>query len=94
MKKVIFHVDVNSAFLSWEACYRIHHLGGKQDLRQLVSAVGGDQEKRHGIILAKSIPAKKYHIQTGETVVSARKNVRTWFWCRPIMISITDLQKL
>ena len=59
MKKVIFHVDVNSAFLSWEACYRIHHLGGKQDLRQLVSAVGGDQEKRHGIILAKSIPAKK-----------------------------------
>ena len=50
MKKVIFHVDVNSAFLSWEACYRIHHLGGKQDLRQLVSAVGGDQEKRHGII--------------------------------------------
>ena len=73
MKKVIFHVDVNSAFLSWEACYRIHHLGGKQDLRQLVSAVGGDQEKRHGIILAKSIPAKKYHIQTGETVVSAKE---------------------
>lgn len=53
MKRVIFHVDVNSAFLSWEACYRIHHLGGTQDLRNLVSAVGGDQEKRHGIILAK-----------------------------------------
>ena len=87
MKKVIFHVDVNSAFLSWEACYRIHHLGGKQDLRQLVSAVGGDQEKGHGIILAQSIPAKKYHIKTGE-------NVRTWSWCRPIMISITELQKL
>lgn len=34
---------------------------------------GGDQEKRHGIILAKSIPAKKYHIQTGETVVSAKE---------------------
>ena len=44
MKKVIFHVDVNSAFLSWEACYRIPHLGGKQDLRQMVSAVGGDHE--------------------------------------------------
>ena len=73
MKRVIFHVDVNSAFLSWEACYRIHHLGGKQDLREMVSAVGGDQEKRHGIILAKSIPAKKYHIQTGETVVSAKE---------------------
>ena len=73
MKRVIFHVDVNSAFLSWEACYRIHHLGGKQDLRKMVSAVGGDQEKRHGIILAKSIPAKKFHIQTGETVVSAKE---------------------
>ena len=73
MRRVIFHVDVNSAFLSWEACYRLHHLGGKQDLRKLVSAVGGDQEKRHGIILAKSIPAKKYHIQTGETVVSAKE---------------------
>lgn len=73
MKRVIFHVDVNSAFLSWEACYRIHHLGGKQDLRKMVSAVGGDQEKRHGIILAKSIQAKKFHIQTGETVVSAKE---------------------
>lgn len=73
MRRVIFHVDVNSAFLSWEACYRLHHLGAKQDLRKLVSAVGGDQEKRHGIILAKSIPAKKYHIQTGETVVSAKE---------------------
>ena len=73
MKRVIFHIDVNSAFLSWEACYRIHHLGGKQDLREMVSAVGGDQEKRHGIILAKSIPAKKFHIQTGETVVSAKE---------------------
>ena len=73
MKRIIFHVDVNSAFLSWEACYRIHHLGGKQDLREMVSAVGGDQEKRHGIILAKSILAKKFHIQTGETVVSAKE---------------------
>lgn len=73
MKRVIFHVDVNSAFLSWEACYRIHHLGGTQDLRNLISAVGGDQEKRHGIILAKSIPAKQYKIQTGETVVSAKQ---------------------
>lgn len=42
-------------------------------MRKLVNAVGGDREKRHGIILAKSIPAKKYHIQTGETVVSAKE---------------------
>ena len=94
MKKVIFHVDVNSAFFILGGVLQDPSSGGKAGLRQLVSAVGGDQEKRHGIILAKSIPAKKYHIQTGETVVSAKENVRTWFWCRPIMISITDLQKL
>lgn len=71
MKRIIFHVDVNSAFLSWEACYRIHTLGETEDLREIPSAVGGDVSKRHGIILAKSIPSKKYGIQTGEPVVSA-----------------------
>lgn len=73
MRPVIFHVDVNSAFLSWEAVYRLHHLGGRLDLRKIPSAVGGDQTKRHGIILAKSIPAKKYRIQTGEPIVDAVK---------------------
>lgn len=71
MEKIIFHIDVNSAFLSWEAVYRIHHLGCRIDLRQEVAAVGGDMSMRHGIILAKSIPAKKYHIQTGESIVEA-----------------------
>ena len=71
MDKVIFHIDVNSAFLSWEAVYRLHHLGGKLDLREIPSAVCGDTEKRHGIILAKSIPAKKYNIKTGEAVWEA-----------------------
>ncbi|MDR1707444.1 MAG: hypothetical protein LBR46_05520 [Prevotella sp.] len=71
MNKVIFHVDVNSAFLSWESAYRIHHLGGNLDLRNIPSAVGGDVTKRHGIILAKSIPAKKYNIKTGESVPEA-----------------------
>ncbi|MFV0239393.1 MAG: DNA polymerase thumb domain-containing protein [Lacrimispora sphenoides] len=71
MKNVIFHIDVNSAFLSWEAVYRIHHLGGNLDLRDIPSAVGGDITKRHGIILAKSIPAKKYNIKTGESIPEA-----------------------
>ena len=70
-RNVIFHVDVNSAFLSWEAVYRLRHLGVRQDLREEVSAVGGDMALRHGIILAKSIPAKQYHIQTGETILEA-----------------------
>ncbi|BCN29618.1 DNA polymerase Y family protein [Anaeromicropila herbilytica] len=69
--KLIFHVDVNSAFLSWEAAYRIHILGEISDLRDIPSAVGGDIKKRHGIILAKSTPAKKYGIQTGMTLSEA-----------------------
>lgn len=73
IQKVIFHIDVNSAFLAWEATYRLHHLGGKTDLRKQVSAVGGDMAMRHGIILAKSIPAKKYRIKTGETIVEAKQ---------------------
>lgn len=73
MERIIFHVDVNSAFLSWEAVYRLKHLGGREDLRERVSAVGGDMEMRHGIILAKSIPAKKYGIKTGETIVEAKR---------------------
>ncbi len=70
-ERVIFHIDVNSAFLSWEAVYRIRHLGAKEDLRQMVSAVGGDPVTRHGIILAKSIPAKKYRIHAGQSIKEA-----------------------
>ena len=73
MKKIIFHIDVNSAFLSWEAVYRLAHKGGRQDLRSIASAVGGDAALRHGIILAKSIPAKKYGVKTGEAVWEARR---------------------
>ena len=76
MENIIFHIDVNSAFLSWEAVYRLAHKGGRLDLREVASAVGGDISMRHGIILAKSIPAKKYGIQTGETVLEAQKKCR------------------
>lgn len=71
--KIIFHIDVNSAFLSWEAVYRLTHKGGREDLREIPSAVGGDIALRHGIILAKSIPAKKYGIRTGEAVWEAKQ---------------------
>ena len=82
-RTVIFHIDVNSAFLSWEAVYRLHHLGGKEDLRNMVSAVGGDMAMRHGIILAKSIPAKKYQIKTGETILEARQKCPGLFLVPP-----------
>lgn len=70
-ERYIFHIDANSAFLSWSAAYRVHVLGEQEDLRNVPSIVGGDQEKRHGIVLAKSTPAKKYGIQTGEAIVTA-----------------------
>lgn len=73
MDRVIFHIDVNSAFLSWEAVYRLKILGEETDLREIASVVGGDEKKRHGIVLAKSLPAKKYGIQTGESLAEARK---------------------
>lgn len=73
MGAYIFHVDANSAFLSWSAAYQVSVLGEKADLRLIPSIVGGDQEKRHGIVLAKSTPAKKYDIKTGEAIVTARK---------------------
>lgn len=72
MERIVFHVDVNSAFLSWEAAYRLHHLGASVDLRRIPSAVAGDAEARHGIILAKSHPAKEYGVCTGETIGQAR----------------------
>ncbi len=70
-QRVIFHVDANSAFLSWSAAYRVKVLGEEKDLREVPSVVAGDKENRHGIILAKSAPAKKYGIQTGEPLFQA-----------------------
>lgn len=73
MEKYVYHIDVNSAFLSWTAAYRVMVLGEERDLRQIPSIIGGDQEKRHGIVLAKSTPAKKFGIQTGEAIVTAQR---------------------
>lgn len=70
-KNIIFHIDVNSAFLSWSAVKKLKDEPGSVDLRTIPSAVGGDVKSRHGIITAKSIPAKKYGIVTGEPVVKA-----------------------
>jgi DNA polymerase IV len=71
MGRLIFHIDVNSAYLSWEAVYRLQH-GETVDLREIPSVVGGDEASRHGIVLARSVQAKKYKIQTGETLYNAR----------------------
>ena len=81
MARLIFHIDVNSAFLSWEATRRVSL--GEDDIRLIPSAIGGDREKRTGVILAKSIPAKKYGIKTGEPVASALRKCPDLYLARP-----------
>lgn len=70
MEQIIFHIDVNSAYLSWTALERLS-AGDSVDLRLIPSIIGGDISRRHGVVLAKSIPAKAYGIVTGEPVVNA-----------------------
>ena len=84
MKPLVFHIDVNSAFLSWEAARRVRE--GGEDLRLIPSAVGGDREKRTGVILAKSIPAKAYGINTGEPVSMALRK------CPQLVIAKPDFR--
>jgi len=81
MDRLIFHIDVNSAFLSWEATRRVSM--GEADIRLIPSAIGGDREKRTGVILAKSIPAKKFGVKTGEPVVSALRKCPDLLLARP-----------
>lgn len=70
MELLIFHIDVNSAYLSWTAVENLKN-GSSVDLREIPSIIGGDMASRHGIVLAKSIPAKAYKITTGEPVAHA-----------------------
>ena len=71
-ERIIFHIDVNNAFLSWTAVYLLKN-GYKQDIRNIPSIIGGDEKQRHGIVLAKSPIAKKFGIVTAETIYSAKK---------------------
>lgn len=70
--RVVLHVDVNAAFLSWEATYRRQH-GEGVDLRDIPSVIAGDESLRKGIVLACSLPAKRYGVHTGETLWQARR---------------------
>ena len=81
MERLIFHVDVNSAFLSWEAARRVAN--GEEDIRLIPSAIGGDREKRTGVVLAKSIPAKKFGIKTGEPIGMALRKCPDLYLARP-----------
>ena len=84
MERLIFHVDVNSAFLSWEAAKRVK--AGEPDLRLIPSCIGGDPKTRRGIVLAKSIPAKKFDVKTGEPVSMALRK------CPGLVVAPPDFQ--
>lgn len=81
MEKIIFHIDVNSAYLSWSALECLAQ-GESMDLRDIPSIIGGDMEKRHGVVLAKSIPAKAFGIKTGEPIVNAMRKC-PWLLLHP-----------
>lgn len=70
MRRIIFHIDVNSAFLSWSAVEKLKN-GFDVDLREIPAIIGGDEASRHGIVLAKSVSAKKYGVTTGEPIAQA-----------------------
>lgn len=75
MDRIIMHIDVNNAFLSWTAVYLLQN-GSKYDIRNSYAVIGGDEKARRGVVLAKSVPAKKLGIKTGETLYAARKKCR------------------
>ena len=71
MKKQILHVDVNNAFLSWTAVEMLKN-GSETDIREIPAIIGGDETKRSGIVLAKSMKAKECGIKTADTIYQAR----------------------
>ncbi len=81
-KRIVLHIDVNNAFLSWTACDMLRK-GSKVDVRDKVAVIGGDETKRRGVVLAKSTPAKKYGIQTAEPIASARRKYKDLLVLKP-----------
>ncbi len=97
MNTYIFHIDANNAYLSWTAAHELLS-GNEIDLREVYSVIGGDEEKRHGIVLAKSQKAKKLGIKTGMPLAKARNlcpnllvyspNFKLYEYCSSAMIDI------
>jgi DNA polymerase-4 len=86
MERKILHIDVNNAFLSWTAVERLKN-GETIDIREIPAVIGGDEERRSGIVLAKSMKAKACGISTGETLYMARQK------CRNLQVFKGDYEK-
>ena len=52
MERLIYHVDVNSAYLSWEATEQLKN-GAEIDIRDIPAIIGGDTARRKGVVLGK-----------------------------------------
>ena len=72
MERIIMHIDVNNAFLSWTALYLLEQ-GYQTDIRNIEAIIAGDPKKRSGIVLAKSTPAKRKGVKTAETIYEAKR---------------------
>ena len=72
MERIILHVDVNNAFLSWTAIWMLRN-GYDKDIRERYAVIGGDESERKGIVLAKSNPCKKRGVVTAEPIYAARR---------------------
>lgn len=72
MKRIILHIDVNNAFLSWTAIDRLRH-GETVDIRERYAVIGGDEDARRGIVVAKSNLCKTKGVVTGESLYLARR---------------------
>ncbi|MEG2011985.1 MAG: DNA polymerase IV [Anaerovoracaceae bacterium] len=68
---IVMHIDANSAYLSWTAVSLLEK-GAELDIRTVPAVIAGDPENRQGIILAKSLPAKKYKIGAGTSLFEAK----------------------
>lgn len=76
MERQILHIDVNNAFLSWTAVEMLKN-GSSIDIREIPAVIGGDETRRAGIVLAKSMKAKEFGIFTGETIYQAKRKCPT-----------------
>ncbi len=97
--RIIMHIDVNNAFLSWTALDLLNK-GYKYDIRNSYAVIGGDEKSRSGIVLAKSTPAKKMGVVSGETLYSARKkcpSLKTYpsnyLWYKEMSDAFLDILK-
>ena len=81
MDRIVYHIDVNSAYLSWTAIDILKK--ENLDIRLIPSVIGGERDKRSGIVLSKSIPSKKYGISVGEPVNMALQKCHNLYVAKP-----------